>query len=180
MSPARPRTDAGPCGRLCGGSGWFTLPGGGAGEGAEGPDQGEANDLTRTLNPRPSPADHGQQLAPRCRHLAAAYKNVRFTLELCTSGPFSHRTKMPVSARRLAHRRRNPPASPGVHCSPPAGGRFPPDSRPFQLWSSLERGGVQKCTPVQIPVHPNDITEDAPGVRAWRALHERRPLRGRS
>ena len=43
--------------------------------------------MTRTLKTRPGPKAHHRQLTPGRRHPAAAYKNVRFTLELCTSDP---------------------------------------------------------------------------------------------
>ena len=161
--PARPRTGAAPCGRSFPARFWFTLSGG-AGERAGHQNHGEENDLTRKLNRRPYPAAHRQQLPPRCRHPVAAYKNVRFTLELCTSDPFPHCTKMHVSGTRLAHPDRNPPASQSVHNSPPVGGRFPPFPSHFSFGTALNREGVQKCTQVQIPVHPNDITEDAVGV----------------
>ena len=75
------------------------------------------------------------------------YKNARFSQETCTPPP------EPARKSRCSQ---------FTSCRVPV----PPDSRPFQLWSSLERGGVQKCTPVPIPVHPNDITEDAAGAGA--------------
>ena len=163
--PARPRTGAAPCGRSFPARFWFTLSGG-ACDRADRQDRGEVNDLTRKLNGRPDPADHWQHLALRCRHLTAAYKNVRFTLELCTSEPFSRCTKMPVSPRRLARPHRNPPASPGVHCSPPAGGQFPPFRSYFSFGTALQRAGVQKCAQVPIPVHPDYITGDGACVGA--------------
>ena len=132
--PARPRTGAAPCGRSFPAPFWFTLSGG-AGERAGHQNHGEVNELTLTLKTRSDPKAQRQQIAPRCRHPAAAYKNARFTLELCTSDPFSHCTKMPVSARRLARPHRNPPASPGIHRSPPIGGDF----RRFKAVSALEQ-----------------------------------------
>ena len=110
--------------------------------------------MTRTLQTRPDPEAHRQQLAPRCRHPDTAYKNVRFGLELCTSDPVSRRTKMHVSARRLAHSHRNPPASQSVHNSPPVGGRFPPVSKPFQLWNSLKTGRGTKMYASPYPCTP--------------------------
>ena len=169
--PVRPRTGAAPCGRSFPAPFWFTLSGG-AGERAGHQNHGEVNELTLTLKTRRDPKAQRQQIAPRCRHPAAAHKNVRFTLELCTSDPFSHCTKMPVSARRLARPHRNRPASPSVHRSPPVGKRFPPLHSCFSFGTALKRAGVQKWTPVPIPVHPNDITGDAVGVRTWKTLHE--------
>ena len=161
--PVRPRTGAAPCGRSFPARSWFTLFGG-AGEHADRRDHGEVNGLARTLRTRPGPAPHRQQLAPRCRHPAAAYKNVRFTLELCTSDPFSRCTKMPASATEDAHPHRNVPASPGVHNSHPVGGRFPPIQDCSKAETAWKWARVQKCTQVPFPVHPNDIAGDGVGV----------------
>ena len=98
LGPARPRTDAGPCGRLCGGKGWFTLSGVGVGEGDDETDQGEVNRLNRKLNPIPT-------RRPGRHHPATGYKmsvsawafvrqprfpavhNARFSYGPCTPTP---------------------------------------------------------------------------------------------
>ena len=120
--PARPRTNAGPCGRLCGGKGWFTLSAGGAGEGADGPDQGEVNHLHRKLNPHPIPAAWSPSFRTRVQ-------NVRFRLGHCTSEPDFHCTKCTFQLRLL----HTPTGTGGCAQVFTARRPFPADLCPFQL-----------------------------------------------
>ena len=132
--------------------------------------------MTRTLNPRPNPVAHRQQLTPGCHHPgcpAPTDKNAGFQRERCRSTGIRPAAKMPFPATGYATPVWKMPASPGVHSRGPVEGDFPP----FQLRNSWKIPHRQKCRWRQIPVHPKGIAQGVSNTGACRPPHMN-PLTG--